>query len=121
MTGVSINALSTDLKTGLAFLTQLPLVESNPSRGRPRPRELDLPDRRRGRGRLRRALYWLLHGLGLDAFVGAILAVAATALITGACMRTDWPTRRTASAQREPERKLDIMRDSQIGTYGAVA
>ena len=51
-----------------------------------------------------------------------MLAVAATLLITGACTRTASPTPPTASARgASRERKLEIMRDSQIGTYGASA
>jgi len=67
-------------------------------------------------------VYWLMHALGLHAFVCAALAVAATALITG-CLHEDGlaDTADGFGAGGTRERKLEIMRDSQIGTYGAAA
>ena len=67
-------------------------------------------------------VYWLADGLDLDPILSGILAVAATLLITGALHEdglADTADGFGASASRE--RKLDIMRDSEIGAYGTSA
>ena len=67
-------------------------------------------------------VYWLADRLYLDPILGGILAVAATLLVTGALHEDglgDTADGFGASASRE--RKLDIMRDSEIGAYGTCA
>jgi len=121
--GVSAKALSTDLRTGLAFLTRLPLVPSAPVTGAELVRaSWTFPIVGAGVGAFGALVYWLMHALGLHAFVCAALAVAATALITG-CLHEDGlaDTADGFGAGGTRERKLEIMRDSQIGTYGAAA
>jgi adenosylcobinamide-GDP ribazoletransferase len=121
--GVSAKALSTDLRTGLAFLTRLPLVPSAPVTGAELVRaSWTFPIVGAGVGAFGALVYWLMHALGLHAFVCAALAVAATALITG-CLHEDGlaDTADGFGAGGTRERKLGIMRDSQIGTYGAAA
>jgi adenosylcobinamide-GDP ribazoletransferase len=67
-------------------------------------------------------VYWLAHALGLDAFVSAVLAVTATLLLTGGLHEDGLAdTADGLGAQAGPDRKLAIMRDSQIGAYGAAA
>ena len=122
-TGASISGLSTDLKTGLAFLTRLPLVHSQSGTGADLVRaSWTFPIVGAGVGALGALIYWLMHALGLHAFVCAVLAVAATLLITG-CLHEDGlaDTADGFGAGGTPERKLEIMRDSQIGTYGTAA
>lgn len=60
--------------------------------------------------------------LGLNPVIGAFLAAAATALATGA-MHEDGlaDTADGFGGGRTRERKLEIMRDSRIGTYGVLA
>ncbi|MGH6803538.1 MAG: adenosylcobinamide-GDP ribazoletransferase [Methyloceanibacter sp.] len=119
--GVSAKALSTDLRTGLAFLTRLPLVHSQPTTGADLVRaSWTFPIVGVGVGAFGALIYWLMHALGLHAFVCAVLAVAGTALITG-CLHEDGlaDTADGFGAGGTPERKLEIMRDSQIGAYGA--
>ena len=122
-TGVSISGLSTDLKTGLAFLTRLPLAGSAPATGSDIAHvSWTFPVVGAGVGAFGALVYWLADGLGLDPILSAILAVAATLLITGALHEdglADTADGFGASVSRE--RKLDIMRDSEIGTYGASA
>jgi adenosylcobinamide-GDP ribazoletransferase len=121
--GTSISGLSTDLKTGLAFLTRLPLVRSVPDTGDDVVRaSWTFPIIGAGVGTFGALIYWLMHALGLHAFVCGVLAVAATLLITG-CLHEDGlaDTADGFGAGATPERKLEIMRDSQIGTYGAAA
>ena len=121
--GVSAKALSTDLRTGLAFLTRLPLLPSAPVTGADLVRaSWTFPIVGAGVGAFGALIYWLMHALGLPAFVCAALAVVATALITG-CLHEDGlaDTADGFGAGGTRERKLGIMRDSQIGTYGAAA
>ena len=75
-----------------------------------------------GVGALGALVYWLADRLGLDPILSAILAVAATLLLTG-CLHEDGlaDTADGFGASVSRERKLDIMRDSEIGTYGASA
>ena len=97
--GVSAKALNTDLKTGLAFLTRLPLVHSQSTTGADLVRaSWTFPIVGAGVGAFGALIYWLTHALGLHAFVGAVLAVAGTLSSPAACTRTALPTRRTASA-----------------------
>ena len=121
-TGASISGLSTDLKTGLAFLTRLPILRSEPAAGSDIARvSWTFPVVGAGVGMVGALVYWLA-GLGLDPILSAILAVAATLLVTGALHEdglADTADGFGASVSRE--RKLDIMRDSEIGTYGASA
>jgi adenosylcobinamide-GDP ribazoletransferase len=119
----SISGLSTDLKTGLAFLTRLPLVRSAQATGDEVVRaSWTFPIIGAGVGAFGALIYWLMHALGLHAFVCGVVAVAATLLITG-CLHEDGlaDTADGFGASGTPERKLEIMRDSQIGTYGAAA
>ncbi|MGD9501372.1 MAG: adenosylcobinamide-GDP ribazoletransferase, partial [Methyloceanibacter sp.] len=119
---VSLSGLSTELKTGLAFLTRLPV------RG-PTPAGEDLvragwtfPVIGAGVGVFGAFAYWLALALDLPPFVGATLAVAATLLLTGALHEDGLAdTADGFGADASRERTLDIMRDSQIGTYGAIA
>ena len=111
-TDVSLSGLSTDLKTGLAFLTRLPVRSQSAT----------------GDDILSASWTFPVIGAGigaagsLDAFVGGVFAVVATLLLTG-CLHEDGlaDTADGFGAGASIERKLAIMRDSQIGTYGAVA
>jgi len=121
--GVSAEGLSTDLKTGLAFLTRLPLAPPSPATGADLARaSWSFPVIGAGVGAFGALIYWIAHGFSLPAFVCAALAVAATLLVTG-CLHEDGlaDTADGFGAGGSPERKLEIMRDSQIGTYGAAA
>jgi adenosylcobinamide-GDP ribazoletransferase len=121
--GVSAKALSTELKTGLAFLTRLPLVPEAPASGADVARaSWSFPVVGIGIGAAAALAYWIAHAFGLPAFVSAALAVAATLVITG-CLHEDGlaDTADGFGGGSTPERKLEIMRDSRIGTYGVLA
>lgn len=121
--GVSAKALSTELKTGLAFLTRLPLAPQAPASGADLARaSWTFPVIGAGIGAAAALVYWIGHGLGLAAFVSAALAVGATLIITG-CLHEDGlaDTADGFGAGATAERKLEIMRDSRIGTYGVAA
>ena len=122
-TEITASGLSTDLKTGLAFLTRLPLVPSTTVTGEDVARaSWTFPIIGAGIGIAGAFIYWLGHALGLDAFVCAALAVAATLLVTG-CLHEDGlaDTADGFGGGDTVERKLEIMRDAGIGAYGAAA
>ena len=120
--GVSPSGLSTDLLTGLAFLTRLP-VHTRRAAGADLIRaSWTFPVIGAGVGAFGALIYWLAHAFGLQPFICAVFAVAATLLLTGGLHEdglADTADGFGASASRE--RKLAIMHDSLIGTYGAAA
>lgn len=67
-------------------------------------------------------IYALAHRAGLTSWPAAALAVAATMAVTG-CLHEDGlaDTADGFGGGATRERKLDIMRDSRIGTYGVCA
>ena len=115
--------LITDFGTSLAFCTRLPLVHSALGEGTGIARaSWAFPLVGAVVGAFGALVYWLADGLYLDPILSGILAVAATLLITGALHEDglgDTADGFGASASRE--RKLDIMRDSEIGAYGTCA
>jgi len=67
-------------------------------------------------------IYWLLHGAGVPGWLAAAWAVAAILIVTGAFHEDGLAdTADGFGGGRTRERKLEIMRDSRIGSYGAVA
>ncbi len=116
-------ALSTELWTGLAFLTRLPVARSAPSTGADVARaSWSFPVVGAGIGLLAGLVYWLSFALDLSPFVSALLAVAATMLITG-CLHEDGlaDTVDGFGGGATRETKLEIMRDSRVGAYGTCA
>ena len=112
-----------EFSTGIHFLTRLPL-----------PRHAPPGDRAVGQsvwafplagvvvGLIGALVYALAHRLGLPSWPSASLAVAATLGVTG-CLHEDGlaDTADGFGGGDTTERKLDIMRDSRIGTYGVCA
>lgn len=122
-TGASIGGLITDLKTGLAFLTRLPLAHSARAEGADVARAAwTFPIVGAVVGGFGALAYWLAHAAGQHPFVSCVLALAATVLVTG-CLHEDGlaDTVDGFGGGASPERKLEIMRDSGIGAYGASA
>ena len=68
------------------------------------------------------AVYGIAHRAGIPAWPAAALSVAATLLVTG-CLHEDGlaDTADGFGGGTTREQKLDIMRDSRIGTYGTLA
>jgi len=67
-------------------------------------------------------VYWIVHRLGVPAFVAASWALVAILLATGAFHEDGLAdTADGFGGGGTRERKLEIMRDSRIGAYGAVA
>src|SRR3979409_1783992 len=73
-------------------------------------------------GALGALAYWIAYRLNLPALVAATLAVGATLLLTG-CLHEDGlaDTADGFGGGATRAQILDIMRDSRIGTYGALA
>ena len=115
--------LATDLKVGILFCTRLPLPHAEP---------IESGDVARAGwafplvGALVGGIGALAYGLALEVrlppLLAAALALAATLLLTG-CLHEDGlaDTMDGFGGGRYRERKLDIMRDSRLGTYGTCA
>lgn len=68
------------------------------------------------------AAFWLTDAFGLPPFLAALIAVATTMLASGALHEDGLSdTFDGFGGGRTRERKLEIMRDSRIGSYGAAA
>jgi adenosylcobinamide-GDP ribazoletransferase len=117
------SGLATDLKTGILFCTRLPVPHAAP---------IDSGDFARaswafpaagalvgGAGAL---TYAIALGIRLPSGLAAALALGATLLVTG-CLHEDGlaDTADGLGGGRDRARKLEIMRDSRLGTYGACA
>ena len=112
-----------DLVTALTFLTRLPLPlpEGDPPPDLARAtRAMPLAGALIGLGGA--AIYWLSGALGLTPAIAGLLAVAATLLVTGALHEDGLADSADGLfAGAEPARRLEIMRDSRTGAFGAVA
>jgi adenosylcobinamide-GDP ribazoletransferase len=65
-------------------------------------------------------VYWLLHGLGVPTWLASSWAFAAILIVTGGFHEDGLAdTADGFGGGRTRERKLEIMRDSRIGSYGA--
>ena len=103
-----------------AFLTRLP--------GGAHPRD----DRELGRsvgwfpavgavvGVLSGAVYWALHG-PLGASIAAVLAIATGAIVTGGLHEDGLADTADALGGSTLEQRLEIMKDSRVGTFGVLA
>jgi adenosylcobinamide-GDP ribazoletransferase len=107
--------LAIDLEVSVMFCTRLPLAPSIPVTGGDIARaSWAMPVAGALVGALGALSYWTAVRLGLPPLVAAALAVAAGLVITG-CLHEDG----LGGVGRA--RKLEIMRDSRLGTYGACA
>ena len=114
-----MGGITTDLKTGLAFCTRLPIPTPGGSLAKA---AWTFPLVGAVIGSIGALVFWLGMSLSLPPLVSATLAVAATALLTG-CLHEDGlaDTADGFGGGASAERSLEIMRDSRIGTYGVVA
>src|SRR5215831_20712484 len=114
--------LAADVKVALSFSTRLPLSPGSATAGPDLARALwALPIAGAAVG-VFGAAYWLAARLGLPPLVAATLGVAATIAATG-CLHEDGlaDVADGFGGGATRERKLEIMRDSRIGTYGVCA
>src|SRR5215831_8581233 len=118
-----VGALVTDVKIGLLFSTRLPLSHAVEVSGRDVAQaSWAMPVAGAVVGLIGAVIYWLAHMVGLPPLPAATLAVAATLGTTG-CLHEDGlaDTADGFGGGGTRERKLEIMRDSRIGAYGACA
>ena len=112
-----------DLKIGLVFLTRLPLTHQLPiAKGQLSQALWVAPIVGIAVGLLGAGVYGLAQTLNVPPLPAATLAVAATVLVTGGLHEdglADVADGFGGGATRQ--RKLEIMRDSRIGTYGVCA
>jgi adenosylcobinamide-GDP ribazoletransferase len=123
MTGDWLRGIATDLMIGLLFSTRFPIAHSEPIRGSDIARaSWTLPVIGGLIGLVGASVYWVAYELNLPPMAGAGLALAATLTATG-CLHEDGlaDTFDGFGGATSRERKLEIMRDSRIGTYGACA
>jgi adenosylcobinamide-GDP ribazoletransferase len=112
-----------DLKASIAFLTRLPVARATPAAGADIARAAwAFPLAGVLIALIGAVIYAAAHKLGSPPWVAAALAVAATLAVTG-CLHEDGlaDTADGFGGGDTREHKLDIMRDSRIGTYGVCA
>lgn len=122
MTEGWLRGVADDLKVGLLFSTRFPLAQSTPIAGADIARaSWALPIIGTLIGLLGALVYWLSFHFELPALVAAALAVSATLALTGCLHEDGLADTCDGLGGSTRERKLEIMRDSRIGTYGACA
>ena len=109
-----------DLTINLAFYTRLPLACGLIEGSELARASWAAPLAGATVGLLGAATYWLARGL-LPTWPAAALAVAATLMVTGCLHEDGLADVADALGGSSREHKLDIMRDSRLGTYGASA
>ena len=112
-----------ELKAGIVFCTRLPLLPATPlARNSLSRAAWAFPVAGILVGLSGAIVYGIVHRLGLPPLPAAALSVAATMLATG-CLHEDGlaDTADGFGGGHTREQKLDIMRDSRIGTYGVCA
>ena len=112
-----------DLKIGLIFMTRLPLRHKGEITGAALARATRAnPLVGAIIGGLGGLVFWAASGLGLTPLLAALLTLAATLLLTGALHEDGLADVADGfGGGWDRQRKLDIMRDSRIGTYGGAA
>lgn len=119
----SAKGLITDFTASLAFCTRLPLVHSAFAEGTDIARaSWAFPLVGAGVGLLGGLVCWLAASMGLHPFLSGVLALGTTMFATG-CLHEDGlaDTADGMGGGATPQRKMEIMRDSGIGAYGAAA
>ena len=118
-----LRRLATDLGISVLFSTRIPLGHLSAIAGPDVARaSWALPLAGALIGLLAAAAYWLAHAAGLAPLAAAALTLTATLVATG-CLHEDGlaDTADGFGGGATRERKLEIMRDSRIGSYGACA
>jgi adenosylcobinamide-GDP ribazoletransferase len=112
-----------ELKASILFCTRLPLSRATPiASGALNKAAWAFPVAGLVVGLIGALVYGLAHRLGVQPWPAAALCVAATLLATG-CLHEDGlaDTADGFGGGKSREQKLNIMRDSRIGTYGVCA
>jgi adenosylcobinamide-GDP ribazoletransferase len=118
-----VHGLATDLRIAIAFSTRLPVARSVPIGGDDVARaSWALPIAGLLVGGLGALAYWIAFRIGLPASLAVALALVTTMLATG-CLHEDGlaDTADGFGGGKTREHKLEIMRDSRVGTFGVCA
>jgi adenosylcobinamide-GDP ribazoletransferase len=121
--GERLHDLATDIKISVLFSTRLPLPHAAAVGGTEIARaSWALPVAGALVGLMGAIVYGMAHKQGLPPLVAAALALAATLVATG-CLHEDGlaDIADGFGGGDSRERKLEIMRDSRIGSYGVCA
>ncbi len=121
--GEWLRRIGLDVKIAILFCTRLPFSHSAAVQGADVARaSWAMPVAGALVGAIGALVYALGYRIGLSSLTAAGLAVTATLLATG-CLHEDGlaDTADAFGGAHDPDRKLAIMRDSRIGTYGACA
>ena len=122
MTDDWLRGIAADLKIGMLFSTRIPLSQATPIGGSDIVRaSWALPVVGMLIGLVGALVYWISFHLSLPPLVGAALAVGATMAMTGCLHEDGLADTCDGFGGGDRERRLEIMRDSRIGTYGACA
>ena len=117
------SSLAADIKTSILFCTRVPIPHSAPIEGGGVARaSWALPVAGAVVGGAGALAYTMASAIRFPATLSAALALVATLLVTG-CLHEDGlaDTADGLGGGRDRPRKLEIMRDSRLGTYGACA
>ena len=119
---ISLSQLAADLSAAVLFCTRLPVPGAATITGTDLARAgWALPIAGAIVGLIAAVVYWLARLADVPPFPAAGLTVVATLLVTG-CLHEDGLVDVADSfGASTRERKLEIMRDSKIGTYGVCA
>jgi adenosylcobinamide-GDP ribazoletransferase len=119
----SLEKILTDIRIAVLLSTILPVGPAKPvDSGEVAQASWALPVAGLVVGLAGAAIYAIARTVGLPTDPAAALALAATILVTGAIHEDGLAdTADGLGGGRSREQKLDIMRDSRIGTYGACA
>jgi adenosylcobinamide-GDP ribazoletransferase len=111
-----------ELKASVVFCTRLPLLRAAANSGALAKAAWAFPLAGVLVGLVAAAVYGIAHRAGIPAWPAAALSVAATLLLTG-CLHEDGlaDTADGFGGGTTRDQKLEIMRDSRIGTYGVCA
>lgn len=108
-----------DLRTALIFMTRLPVGMSKASLAQA---SWAFPVAGAVVGLIAGLVFWAAGALGLPGLAAAFLALIATAMVTGALHEDGLADAADGLfVHGTPERKLEIMRDSRTGGFGALA
>jgi adenosylcobinamide-GDP ribazoletransferase len=119
---MSLNQLASDLKAAVLFCTRLPIPHAATITGVDIARaSWAFPIAGGIVGLIAAGVYWLAGLAGLPSLPSAGLTVAATLVVTGCLHEDGLADVADAFGGHTRERKLEIMRDSRVGTYGACA
>ena len=113
-----------DLRTALAFLTRLPLAEDREywQEGQLGAAAWAFPIAGAMVGVCAAVVYVLALAAGLPELAGALLALGAQILLTGALHEDALADVADGfGGGDDPESKMEIMRDSRVGAYGVIA